>query len=359
MNGRPERLAGLLPEAGVDLVLVTDLINVRYMTGYTGSNGLALVGPDTRVFVTDFRYLEQAAAEVDASYDRRRQEGTGDLLDVLDEVLPAGDLRLGFDDSSLSVRRHAKLRELLPERVTLIAAGGLVERLRVVKDPAELERIRTAARVADAALTEILAQGLIGRTERSVADALESVMRALGARRPAFDSIVAAGSHGALPHAQPRDVEIAAGQLVTIDWGAEVDGYCSDCTRTVAAGKPTPRAREIYELVLGAERAGVQAVRAGTGGREVDGAARTLIEAAGHGEHFGHGLGHGVGLEVHEAPRLSTLSTDTLQPSSLVTIEPGVYVPGELGVRIEDLVIVTAEGGEILTSIDKTLQVTD
>lgn len=358
MTGRCERLAGLLPEADVDLVLVSNLVNVRYMTGYTGSNGLAVVGPDTRVFVTDFRYVEQAAAEVDPGYDHRRDHGTGDLLDAVAEILPPGELRLGFDDSNLTVGRHARLRELLPERITLVAAGGLVERLRVVKEPGEIERVRTAARVADAALAEILAQGLIGRTERSVADALEAAMRTYGARRPAFDSIVAAGRHGSLPHAQPRDEPIASGQLVTIDWGAEVDGYCSDCTRTVAAGEPTGRARELYELVLGAERAGLEAIRAGAGGREVDAAARTVIEAAGHGDHFGHGLGHGVGLEIHEAPRLSTRSTDTLQESSLVTIEPGVYVGGELGVRIEDLVVVTADGGEILTSTDKTLLIT-
>ncbi|MDQ2896022.1 MAG: Xaa-Pro peptidase family protein [Actinomycetota bacterium] len=358
MTGRPERLAGLLPDAGADLVLISKLVDVRYMTGYTGSNGLAVVGPDTRVFVTDFRYVEQAAAEVDPGYERRRDRGTGDLLDLVAEILPAGELRLGFDDSDLTIRRHARLRERLPERVTLVAAGGLVERLRVVKEPREIELVRTAAQVADTALAEILAQGLIGRTERSVADALESAMRTHGARRPSFDSIVAAGPHGALPHAQPRDVPIAAGQMVTIDWGAEVEGYCSDCTRTVAAGEPTGRARELYELVLGAERAGLEAIRPGVGGREVDAAARTVIQAAGHGEHFGHGLGHGVGLEIHEAPRLSMRSTDTLQESTLVTVEPGVYVPGELGVRIEDLVMVTADGAETLTSIDKELLVT-
>ena len=359
MTGRPERLIGLLPEADLDLVLVSNLVNVRYMTGYTGSNGLVVVGADTRVFVTDSRYVEQAAAEVDPSYDRRRDHGSGDLLDTLVEILPAGELRLGFDDADLTMRRHARLRELLPERVTLVAAGGLVERLRVVKEPGEIELARAAAWVADLALSEILAQGLIGRTERSVADALESAMRTHGARRPSFDSIVAAGPHGALPHAQPRDVQIAPGHLVTIDWGAELDGYCSDCTRTVAAGEPSGRARELYELVLGAQRAGLEAIHAGADGREVDAAARTVIEAAGHGEHFGHGLGHGVGLEIHEAPRLSTRSTDTLRESSLVTVEPGVYLPGELGVRIEDLVAVTAGGAETLTSIDKTLLITD
>ncbi len=356
MSDRAERLVQLLPAEGVDLLLVTSLVNVRYMTGYTGSNGLALIGPDRRVFVTDFRYVEQAAAEVDPSYERRRDQQ--ELFDALEELLPDGELRLGFDDANITVRQHTRLRELLPERIELVCAGGLVERLRVVKDADEIARIRTAAAVADAALAQILEQGLVGRTERELADALEQAMRAQGAQRPAFDSIVAAGPHGALPHAQPRDVEVGAGEMVVIDWGAEVDGYCSDCTRTVATGEPTDEAREVYELVLAAELAGVDAVHAGAGGREVDAAARTVIEAAGHGEHFGHGLGHGVGAEIHEAPRLSTRSDDELQSGNVVTVEPGVYLPGRLGVRIEDLVVVGEQGCEILTSLDKQLLVT-
>lgn len=356
MRDRAERLVQLLPAEGVDLLLVTSLVNVRYMTGYTGSNGLALIGPDRRVFVTDFRYVEQAAAEVDPSYERRRDQQ--ELFDALEELLPDGELRLGFDDTNITVRQHTRLRELLPERIELVCAGGLVERLRVVKDADEIARIRTAAAVADAALAQILEQGLVGRTERELADALEQAMRAQGAQRPAFDSIVAAGPHGALPHAQPRDVEVGAGEMVVIDWGAEVDGYCSDCTRTVATGEPTDEAREVYELVLAAELAGVDAVHAGAGGREVDAAARTVIEAAGHGEHFGHGLGHGVGAEIHEAPRLSTRSDDELQSGNVVTVEPGVYLPGRLGVRIEDLVVVGEQGCEILSSLDKQLLVT-
>lgn len=356
MSNRAERLVELLPSDGVDLLLVTSLVNVRYLTGYTGSNGLALIGPDRRVFVTDFRYVEQAAAEVDPSYDRRRDQN--ELVAGLEELLPTGELRLGFDDTNVTVRQHTRLRELLPDRVQLVAAGGLVERLRVVKDADEIARIRAAAAAADAALTQILDQGLVGRTERQLADALEQAMREHGAQRPSFESIVAAGPHGALPHARPRDVEVATDQLVVIDWGAELDGYCSDCTRTVATGEPSDEAREVYELVLAAELAGVEAVRAGVGGRDVDAAARTLIEAAGHGEHFGHGLGHGVGAEVHEAPRLSTRSEDELQIGSVVTVEPGVYLPGELGVRIEDLVVVDEQGCEILSSLDKQLLVT-
>jgi len=354
---RAQRLSDLLPTAGIDALLVSALVNVRYMTGYTGSNGLALVGPQTRVFVTDFRYVEQAEQEVGDTYDRRR--GQQELLEAIPEALPAGELRLGFDDAHVTVRDHAKLRELLPERVQLVPAAGLVERLREVKEPEEIERIRVATALADEALQRILAEGLAGRTERQVVMALERAMADRGATRPSFDSIVAAGPHGALPHATPRDVEIPRGELVVIDWGAEVDGYCSDCTRTVATGEPGDEARQVYELVLEAQRAGVEAVRAGAGGREVDAVARLVIEAGGHGEHFGHGLGHGVGIEVHEAPRLSKRSEDELRAGNVVTVEPGVYLPGRFGVRIEDLVVVGEDGPEILTSLDKELLVVD
>jgi Xaa-Pro aminopeptidase len=354
---RAQRLVDQLPAAGVDALLVSALVNVRYMTGYTGSNGLALVGPQTRVFVTDFRYVEQAEQEVDPTYDRRR--GQQELLDAVPEALPSGELRLGFDDAHVTVREHAKLRELLPDRVQLVQAAGLVERLREVKEPEEIERVRVATGAADEALAHVLSQGLAGRTERQVAMALEFAMLERGATRPSFDSIVAAGPHGARPHATPRDVKIPHGELVVIDWGAEVDGYCSDCTRTIAAGEPGDEARQVYELVLAAQRAGVEAVRAGVGGREVDAVARDVIEAAGHGDHFGHGLGHGVGIEVHEAPRLSKRSEDELHAGNVVTVEPGVYLPGRLGVRIEDLVVVGEDGPEILTSLDKELLITD
>lgn len=357
MSDRAERLIGLLPDEDVDLLLVTSLVNVRYMTGYTGSNGLALVGPQTRVFVTDFRYVEQAAEEVDPSYERKRDQL--ELFEAIGGSLPDGDLRLGFDDTNVTVRQHARLRELLPERVQLVSAGGLVERLRAVKEPAEIEKIRIATSAADAALSELLEQGLTGRAERELADALELSMREHGAERPAFESIVAAGPHGALPHAKPRDTKVKHGDLVVIDWGAEVDGYCSDCTRTIAAGQPSDEAREVYELVLAAQLAGVEAVRAGAGGREVDAAARAVIDAGGHADHFGHGLGHGVGAEIHEAPRLSMRSEDELVSGNVVTVEPGVYLPGRLGVRIEDLVVVSDDGCEILTSLDKQLTVAD
>jgi Xaa-Pro aminopeptidase len=356
MSDRPQRLVKQLEAEELDLLLVTGLVNVRYLTGYTGSNGLALVGPQTRLFVTDFRYVEQSAVEVDASYERKTDQL--ELLDAIVDSLPSGQLRLGFDDANLTVAQHARLSEVVPDGVELVRAGGLVERLRVVKEPGEIERVRVATQAADAALTQLLEQGLAGRTERELAIALERAMSDQGVQRPSFESIVAAGPHGALPHATPREVEVDPGELVVIDWGAEVDGYCSDCTRTVATSEPGPEAREVYALVLEAQLAGVAAVRAGAGGREVDAAARAVIEAGGHGDDFGHGLGHGVGLEVHEGPRLSMRSDDELQSGNIVTVEPGIYLAGKLGVRIEDLVVVGDGGCEILTSLDKGLLIT-
>jgi Xaa-Pro aminopeptidase len=307
--------------------------------------------------VTDFRYVEQAKQEVESSYDQRRAQH--ELFDAIEKALPEGALRVGFDDANLTVRQYAKLREVLPARIELVKAGGLVERLRAVKDSEELQRIRVASAAADAALRQLLEQGLAGRTERELATALERAMLEHGAAKPSFESIVAAGPHGALPHATARDVEVGHDELVVIDWGAEVDGYCSDCTRTVATGDPGDEAREIYALVLEAQLAGVKAIRAGAGGREVDAVAREVIERAGHGDHFGHGLGHGVGSEVHEAPRLSMRSEDELRTGNVVTVEPGVYLPGRLGVRIEDLVVVSDGGCEILTSLDKQLLLPD
>jgi Xaa-Pro aminopeptidase len=352
MSDRAARLADKLPEVGADLLVVTSRVNVRYLTGFTGSNGLVIVGPDTRVFLTDFRYVEQSAAEVDAAFDRQVGQ---ELMDLLPDLLPSSAGRLAFEDAHLTVRAHDRLRELVGDRVELVAAGDLVESLRVVKDSEEISRIGEATKLGDAALRQIMEQGLVGRTEVEVATALERTMGDLGAQRPAFDTIVAAGPHGALPHAQPRDVEIGPGQLVVIDWGAELDGYCSDCTRTLATGDLDDATLETYDLVREAQLAGLGALHAGVGGREADSAARDVIGAAGHAEHFGHGLGHGVGLEIHEAPRLSQRSDSVLASGNVVTVEPGVYLPGQFGVRIEDLVVVTETACTLLTSVPKEL----
>jgi Xaa-Pro aminopeptidase len=352
---RGDRLAALVAERELDALLVSDLVNLRYVTGFTGTNGLALVGagPDgIRRFVTDFRYVERAAEEVEG-FDR--VEGARDLLDSVPQAL--GDRRpqrLGFDDAHLSVRHHGKLRELLGEEVELVAAGGLVERLRAVKEPEEVRRITAAAAVADEAFRAALEQGLAGRTEREFASALENEMRERGAE-PSFPSIVAAGAHGALPHSEPRDLAIPTGTLVVVDWGAKIDGYCSDCTRTIATGDLDEEARDVYALVRRAQQAGLEAVRPGPTGREVDAVARELIDEAGHGDRFGHGLGHGVGLEVHEGPRLSKAGDEALVAGNVVTVEPGVYLPGRFGVRIEDLVVVGDDGAEVLSGFTKDL----
>jgi Xaa-Pro aminopeptidase len=356
MRARSERLLSLLEPAGIDVMMVTDLINVRYLTGYTGSNGVALVGPHTRVFITDFRYVQQAAEEVNPSFERRR--APTDLLAAVPAALPVGPLRLGFEDAHLSVRQHTELRERLPEQIELVAAGSPVEQLRMVKEPEEIETMRLATSIADEAFGRVIGAGLIGRTEREVALALEREMLEAGAAAPGFDTIVAAGAQGARPHAQRRDVPIRRGDMVVVDWGALVEGYCSDCTRTVAAGSADEEAREIYELVLEAQLAGLEAIHAGAPTREVDSTARAVIEAAGQGENFGHGLGHGVGLDIHEGPRLSQRADGVLEAGNVVTVEPGVYLPGRFGVRIEDLVVVTASGCEILTGISKELIVT-
>jgi Xaa-Pro aminopeptidase len=357
---RPTRVSEQLGERGLDVLLVTHLVNVRWLTGFSGSNGLALVGPsDQRLFLTDFRYLTQSAEQLDAGW---RREIAPEILQAAASFV-GGDgasVRLGFDDATLSVKDYESLKGKLAEGVELVPAGGLIEGLRAVKDADEQDKIRAAAKLADKALEEVLGRGLAGRTERDVALDLEVTMRKAGAEAVSFPPIIASGEHSALPHAEPRDVEIPANTLVTIDWGAQLDGYASDCTRTYATGPDLdPRDREVYELVLKAQLESLAAVRAGAGGREVDAVARDVITAAGHGEHFGHGLGHGVGAEVHEGPRLSQRSEATLETGQVVTVEPGVYVPGAVGVRIEDLAIVTDDGAEVLTSLPKDLQVID
>jgi Xaa-Pro aminopeptidase len=361
---RVARLARALDELELDALLVDSLVSVRYLTGFTGSNGLvlAVAGADgatlgTHRFLSDFRYATQSAEQVPDAF--AREIVAEDLLAALAGSLEASSGRLGFDDANVTIKRHAQLAELLGSGWELIPSAGAVERLRAVKDEGEIARIRAASELADEALRGVLEDGLVGRSEREVALELELRMRRLGAQAPSFPSIVSAGAHGALPHGQPRAEPIPPDVLVTIDWGAYLEGYCSDCTRTFATGEGiSAQAREIYELVLHAQEQGLAAVGPGSSGRGVDAVARAVIEAAGHGEEFGHGLGHGVGMEIHEGPRLSrTAGEEPLLAGNVVTVEPGVYLPGALGVRIEDLVVVRDGPQEVLTSLPKELTV--
>jgi Xaa-Pro aminopeptidase len=352
MRERGDRLAALVAARELDSFLVTDLINVSYLTGFGGTNGACICGGDMRVFLTDFRYTERAETEVEG----------WEVVTVKDDWLGGIAERLagkaGFEDHHMSVRLLAKLEEKLPEGVSLERAGGTVEKLRRIKDAAELAAIAAAAELADEIWHWSLERGLAGRSELDVARAAEARMREQGAE-PSFPTIVAAGPNGALPHAEPGEREIGRGKLVVFDMGAKLDGYCSDGTRTFATGEPGERAREVYEAVREAQGAALAAVTAGVRAEDVDAVARDLIAAAGHGERFGHGLGHGVGLEVHEEPRVSQRSEDVLEAGEVVTIEPGVYLPGELGVRIEDLVMVSEKGYRNLSGLPKELQIVD
>jgi len=352
MRGRGERLAGLLGEREIDRMLVTDLTNVRYLTGFTGTNGACVCGPDERLLLTDFRYTERAAEETE----------DWDIVTVADDWLGGIAERLsglvGFEDDHMSVRTRERLGARLSEGVELTPAGGTVEKLRRVKDAGELASIAAAAEMADEVWRWSLERGLAGRTEREVARAAEARMRELGAD-PSFPAIVAAGPSGALPHAEPAEREIERDELVVFDMGAKVDGYCSDGTRTFATGDPGEEARAVYEAVREAQAAALAAVVAGAKGEAVDAVAREIIDRAGHGNRFGHGLGHGVGLEVHESPRVSPRSEDVLEAGEVVTIEPGIYLPGKLGVRIEDLVVVTDDGHRNLSALPKELQIVE
>lgn len=354
-----ERLAALqatVPDGAI--ALVGDLVDVRWVTGLKASNALLAVTSGSAWLITDFRY-RTAAEEV--LIDGLQLEIVPDLVGRAGELANEAavtQVLLAKDRATLA--DDAKLASVLHDGIERVAGTRLVEPLRQVKTPAEIDAIAAAQALADEAFREVILEGgIVGKTEAQVALDLEFAMRRRGAEAISFDPIIAAGAHGALPHANPRDVAIPANELVVIDWGAQLDGYCSDCTRTVATGEIDDKRREVHEIVRRAQDVALEAIKPGASGKEVDALSRALIADAGYGDYFGHGLGHGVGLEVHETPTLSPRATGDLADGHIVTVEPGIYLPGEFGVRVEELVAVSADGPRILTSLPREASVVD
>src|SRR6201996_3372289 len=353
---RRRRAQELIVESGADAALITARQNVRYLTGLASSNAALLLPAEGErtLLATDSRYT--GAARRDAP-DLELLEDRFIESKLAAEAARRGIKRLAFEAHEMTVERYGELTAKA-EGVATLPFGRKIETLRMVKDTTELEKLEVACRLSDAALAEVLPQIRAGMSERMLAVLLDHTMALLGAERPAFDTIVAAGPDGAIPHHAPTDRELAHGDLVTMDFGALYDGYHADMTRTVAIGSVAGWPREIYDLVALAQEAGIAVLEDGVEAGAVDAAARDVIEAAGHAAHFQHGLGHGVGLEIHEAPMLGYGRTGKLTDRVPVTVEPGVYLPGMGGVRIEDVLVVTAgDRARFLTSTTRELLV--
>jgi len=365
--GYAERLAGVrgaMEAQELDALLVTNLVNIRYLCGFTGSNGYLFATSGRCLFITDGRYKFQAAGEVHGAEIRiflTHKEVVGALQAEAAEEKPA---RIGYEGTHVTVVSGGaawepppgldKLETYFPD-AELVPVQGLVEELRKVKDGGEIESIRKAAALGDKGFHYVLGKVKPGVTERELALDLEFYLRSIGAEAMSFDVIVAAGERSALPHAHPTDNSIGPGDFVLFDFGCVVDGYCSDMTRTVVMGPLDERHKEIYELVARSQSAGLEAVGPGISCGDVDAVARNVIDQAGHGEAFMHGLGHGVGLEIHEAPSLKKGFEELLKPGHVVTVEPGVYFEDWGGVRIEDLVAVTEDGVDVLCQAPRDL----
>ncbi|GKV68106.1 Xaa-Pro dipeptidase [Sporosarcina sp. NCCP-2716] len=348
-----KKLRSLLAEKELDALLITNGYNRRYMTNFTGTAGVAVVSKDDAVFITDFRYMEQAAEQVK---DFRIVQHEKTIIEEVANQLEEMNVKtLGFEKEDLTYGMYDLYKSAISAE--LVPTAGLIEKLRIVKTPEELVILRQAAKIADDAFTHICGFIKPGMTELEVANELEFFMRRQGAASSSFDTIVASGVRGALPHGVASDKKIQSGELVTMDYGALYNGYISDITRTVAVGEPTDQMREIYEITLAAQKLAVEGFKPGMTGKEADAIARDYITEKGYGEAFGHSTGHGIGLEVHELPGLSFRSDMVLESNMTVTAEPGIYLPGVGGVRIEDDLVITEDGCERLTHSTKELQI--
>jgi Xaa-Pro aminopeptidase len=363
-QARLARLRGLFEAAGIDALLVSQPHNRRYLSGFTGSTGWLLITRDEALFAADFRYYEQVGLEC-PGYELVRFGATG--RGFADEALPAllahcAGQRVGFEADHLTYHEFetwsaqaGPARQAGPAERQWVPTTGLVKGLRAVKDADEIGTLRAAIKLGDEALAAALAEARPGMTERELAWLIESYIRTHGAESLAFDTIVGVGPHGAQPHHQTGDAPLVAGEPIVIDMGARLRGYCSDLTRTVCLGQPNDAERfwEVYNTVLQAQLAAEALARAGVSGQAVDASARDLITQAGYGPNFGHGLGHGVGLFIHEEPGFNRSNIAPLVPGNVVTVEPGIYLPGWGGVRIEDIVLITEDGAEVLTTAPK------
>ncbi|MEO6712786.1 MAG: aminopeptidase P family protein [Mycobacteriales bacterium] len=349
---RRARLVDVMAEHEVDAMLVTRLLNVRYLSGFSGSNGALLVTSDAAVLATDGRYITQSSME---SPDLERLIGRGIMSPLVARAGELGIPRLGFEAHEMTVEQHTALSAIATSQ--LMAAGRPVEALRQVKDDDEVAALREACAIGDRAFAALLPQITAGRTERELAVALEGLMRGEGGDGPSFETIVATGPHSAIPHHRPTDRVVERGDFVKFDFGSLYRGYHADMTRTVVVGEPADWQREIYDVVRRAQQLGVDALAVGVSTGDIDAASREVIEAAGYGEYFTHSLGHGVGLEIHEAPTLSAGGSDRLADRTPVTVEPGIYLEGRGGVRIEDTLVVRESGTELLTTTSKDLLV--
>ena len=351
MIERVNKLQAQLEENEIDALLVTKRENIRYLSGFTGSSGVIVITSNSASFITDFRYTEQANDQV-KGYDIIELD-TSLIKSVADVVSRESIKRLGIEQDAMTVGQYRAYEKEVDAQ--LIETSGIVEKLRLIKDESEIKIMKEAAAIADAAYTHIQTFIRPGRTEREVANELEMFMRSKGADSSSFDIIVASGLRSALPHGVASDKVIQTGELVTLDFGAYYKGYCTDITRTLAIGPVSDELRQIYDTVLRAQLAGVEGIRAGITGIEADALTRDIIKEAGYGEYFGHSTGHGLGMEVHEAPGLSFRSDTVLEPGMVVTIEPGIYINGVGGCRIEDDVVITEDGCYLLTQSPKEL----
>jgi Xaa-Pro aminopeptidase len=354
---RLKAVSDALHDAGVDALLLTHLSNVRYLCGFTGSAGMLVVYAAGRAskacLYTDGRYTQQAAQEVQAARTVITKKSA--LGEISAAIGRAKVKVLGFEESQLSYATHRQLKQMLRGKVSLKPMAGTVEQLRVIKDADEIEQIRAAVLLGASLFQTALTAIRPGTPESLVAGEMELQARRAGAEKMSFDTIVAAGTRSALPHGRASSQPIPGNGFIILDWGVILAGYCSDMTRAVHVGPASATHRKMYQAVLDAQLASIEAVRPGVAATEVDRAGRELLRKAGYGDYFTHSTGHGVGLEVHESPRLAKDQPQKLMPGMVVTIEPGIYIPDEGGVRIEDMVLVTESGREVLTPTTKDL----